>query len=156
MKNHKLSKFFLVCISVIGLVLLPFAIFKRSTKDWVIINLVAVIGNSFIDKYLVLKGFLKYPHRLFPKYVIHLPFDFILYPLLLLYYNQWTVDSKPLGLFLKLFPFIIPQVIIETFAERKTKLITWRRGWGWHHSLISLALKLLVCRGIIAFIRRID
>ncbi|OLO28077.1 hypothetical protein BTR23_18355 [Alkalihalophilus pseudofirmus] len=35
--------------------------------------------------------------------LILLPFDFILYPLMLLYYNQWTLNSKPTGVFLTLF-----------------------------------------------------
>ena len=75
---------------------------------------------------------------------------------MLLYYNQWTINSKPIGIFLKLFPFIIPQVMIETFAARTTKLITWKKGWTWYHSGISLVLKFLLCRGIIGMIRFIN
>jgi hypothetical protein len=52
----------------------------------------------------------------------------------LLYYNQWTLNSKPLGIFLKILPFAIPEVIIETIAERKSNLITWKKGWNWYHS----------------------
>ncbi|WP_078429086.1 CBO0543 family protein [Alkalihalobacterium alkalinitrilicum] len=85
--------------------------------------------------------------------LILLPFDFSLYPLMLLYYNQWTLNSKPTGVFLKLFPFVIPQVIIESIAAKKTKLITWKKGWSWYHSFISLAVKLLLCRSIIGIIR---
>lgn len=102
---------------------LPFAIVKRSFKDWIIVYLVSFIGNFFSDKYLVTRGYLKYPKKLFPKFKIHLPFDYIHYPLLLLYYNQWTLNSKPVGIILKLFPFVIPQTIIETIASKKTNLI---------------------------------
>lgn len=143
-------------ISITGMVLLPFAIVKRSFKDWIIVYLVSVIGNFFSDKYLVSKGYLKYPIKLFPKYEIHLPFDFIHYPLMLLYFNQWTLNSKLTDIFLKLFPFVIPQTIIETIAAKKTNLIKWKKGWNWYHSLISLTLKLLLCRGIIAIIRKIN
>jgi hypothetical protein len=148
--------FGLIIITIIGLVLLPFAIVKRSFKDWIIVYLVSFIGNYFSDKYLVARGYLKYPKKLFPKYKIHLPFDYIHYPLMLLYYNQWTLNSKPLGIILKLFPFVIPQTIIETIASKKTNLIKWKNGWTWYHSLISLMVKLLICRSIIAIIRIIN
>ncbi|WP_227521459.1 MULTISPECIES: CBO0543 family protein [Bacillus] len=150
------SYYFLIIATIMGLVLLPFAIVKRSFKDWIIVYLVSFIGNYFTDKYLVNKGFLKYPKKLFPKYKIQLPFDFIFYPLMLLYYNQWTLNSRPVGIIAKIFPFVIPITIFETIAAKKTKLIKWKKGWTWYHSLISLTLKLLICRGIILIIRIIN
>ncbi|MDF1510959.1 hypothetical protein PZE06_22770 [Robertmurraya sp. DFI.2.37] len=147
---------FLITITIVGLVLLPFAIVKRSFKDWIIVYLVSFLGNFFSDKYLVSKGYLKYPLKLFPKSKIHLPFDFIHYPLILLYYNQWTLNSKPIGIILKLIPFVLPQTIFETIAAKKTNLIKWKNGWSWYHSFISLSLKLLLCRGIISIIRKIN
>jgi hypothetical protein len=155
--NRKESRSLLFLVTLISLFLLPFAIIKRPFKDWLIVYLVSFIGNSFADRYLVSKGYLKYDVRPFRrKFKIHLPFDYVMYPLLLLYYNQWTLNSKPSGLFFKLFPFIIPQTIIETIAERKTHLITWRRGWTWVHSFISLLIKFLLCRMMIAIIRIIN
>lgn len=148
--------YFLIATTLTGLMLLPFAIVKRSFKDWIIVYLVSFIGNLLSDQYLVKKGYLKYQKKLFPKYKIHLPFDFIHYPLMLLYYNQWTLNSKPAGIILKLFPFVIPLTIIETIAEKKTNLIKWKRGWSWYHSFISMILKLFICRGIIATIRKIN
>jgi hypothetical protein len=155
--NRKESRSLLFLVTLISLFLLPFAIIKRPFKDWLIVYLVSFIGNSFADRYLVSKGYLKYDVRPFRrKFKIHLPFDYVMYPLLLLYYNQWTLNSKPSGIFFKLFPFIIPQTIIETIAERKTHLITWRRGWTWVHSFISLLIKFLLCRMMIAIIRIIN
>ncbi|WP_018664836.1 CBO0543 family protein [Heyndrickxia acidiproducens] len=144
----------LTLLTAVPLLLLPFAIFKRPLKDWVIIYLVSIIGNSFLDKYLVSKRYLKYPVRPLAKiFKIHLPFDFIHYPLMLLYYNQWTLNSKPAGFILKLLSLVIPQVIFEMIAAKKTRLIVWNKGWSWQHSLLSLISKLLLCRGIIAIIR---
>jgi hypothetical protein len=148
---------FLTATTLIGIALLPYAIVKRSFKDWLIVFLVSVIGNSMADRYLVSQGYLRYNIRPFKKrFKIHLPFDYIHYPLMLLYYNQWTLNSKPAGIIFKLFPFIIPQVLLETIAERKTELITWRKGWSWYHSFITLIIKMLLCRGIIALVRRIN
>ena len=155
--NKGQAKTFLLITSIVSLILLPFAIFKRSFKDWLIVYLVSCVGNFFSDRYLVSKGYLKYKIRPFPmNFAIHLPFDFILYPLLLLYYNQWTLNSKPLGIFIKLFAFVIPQVIIETIAEKKTDLIKWKKGWGWQQSFITLLIKFLLCRLIIAAIRKVN
>lgn len=156
-KQNRLSATLLYTSALAALFLLPFAIVKRSFKDWIIVYLVSIIGNSWADRYLVSKGYIKYEIRPFKKnFKIHLPFDYVQYPLMLLYYNQWTLNSKPLGIFLKLFPFIIPQVMIETFAAKKTKLITWKKGWTWYHSGFSLILKFIICRGIIAMIRIIN
>ncbi|MBY0099356.1 CBO0543 family protein [Mesobacillus maritimus] len=153
-KKTILSETFLLLSTVIALALLPFAIIKRPLKDWIIVYLVSIIGNSLTDRFLVSRGYLGYKIRPFSNRVkIHLPFDYIHYPLLLLYYNQWTLNSKPTGIFFKLFPFVIPQVIVETIAAKKTKLITWKKGWSWYHSAISLGVKLLLCRSIIAMIR---
>jgi hypothetical protein len=156
-KKSKASVAFLFTTTLIGIALLPFAIVKRSFKDWLIVFLVSVIGNSMADRYLVSQGYLHYNIRPYKKrFKIHLPFDYIHYPLMLLYYNQWTLNSKPAGIIFKLFPFVIPQVFIETIAERKTKLISWRKGWSWYHSTITLIIKMLVCRGIIAMVRMIN
>ncbi|WP_332327685.1 CBO0543 family protein [Metabacillus litoralis] len=75
---------------------------------------------------------------------------------MLLYYNQWTLNSRPIGIFLKAIILITPQIILETLAERKTKLIRWKKGWSWYHSFLSMILKLLLCRSIIAIIRIIN
>lgn len=156
-KQFRSIPYYLVILSTItGLVLLPFAIIKKSFKDWIIVYLVSVIGNYGADKYLVSRGYLRYKWKPFSKFKVHLPFDFIHYPLLLLYYNQWTLNSKLSGIILKLFPLVIPQIIIETVAAKKTKLITWKKGWSWYHSLFAIVLKLLICRSIISIIRVIN
>jgi len=152
-----IEKNFLLITSLVSVILLPFAIFKKSFKDWIIVYLVSLIGNSLLDRALVSKGYIEYDVRPFPKkFGIHLPFDYLHYPLMLLYYNQWTLNSRPMGILLKTFPFIIPQVFIETMAERNTDLITWKKGWTWKHSFISLFMKFLFCRMIIGAIRLLN
>jgi hypothetical protein len=155
--DKKFQIAFLSLATLASFILMPFAIVKRPLKDWIIVYLVSVIGNSFADRFLVSKGYLKYKIRPFnKKFMIHVPFDYLHYPLLLLYYNQWTLNSRPSGIIFKLFPIIIPQVIIETFAEKKTDLITWKKGWTWYHSFLSLLAKLLLCRLVIAVIRKVN
>ncbi|GAE24555.1 hypothetical protein JCM9140_493 [Halalkalibacter wakoensis JCM 9140] len=155
--NRVEERLFLYVTSVVAAVLLPFAIIKKPLKDWIIVYLVSCIGNSYADRFLVSKGYLEYKVKPFSKKVpIHLPFDFLIYPLLLLYFNQWTLHSKPAGLLGKLFILVIPQVIIETIAEKKTNLISWKNGWSGTHSFISLLVKFLMCRFIISIIRKVN
>ncbi|WP_062353531.1 CBO0543 family protein [Bacillus kwashiorkori] len=157
MKKRTFEYAFLIFTSVVGIFLLPFLIVKRSFKDWLIVYLVSVIGNSLFDRYFVSKGFLQYKIRPFKKKLaIHAPFNYIHYPVMLLYYNQVTLNSKLPAMLLKLLPFVIPQVILETIAAKKTKLITWRKGWSWYHSFVSMSLKLFLCRLIIGFVRIIN
>ncbi|MGM0847028.1 MAG: hypothetical protein ACQEUT_18885 [Bacillota bacterium] len=66
------------------------------------------------------------------------------------------MNSKPSGILLKLLPFVIPQVIVESIAERKTDLIPWKKGWTGYHTFLSLSVKLLICRGIISLVRIIN
>ena len=51
--NKKSERYVLKTTTVAALLLLPFAIVKRSVKDWIIVYLVSYIGNSFADRYLV-------------------------------------------------------------------------------------------------------
>jgi amino acid transporter len=82
LKRKDIPYYFLIINTIIGFVLLPFAIVKRSFKDWVIVYLVSCIGNFFSDEYLVTRGYLKYPKKPFSKLKIHLPFDYFNAPLL--------------------------------------------------------------------------
>ncbi|MGD6967520.1 hypothetical protein ACQCVP_13905 [Rossellomorea vietnamensis] len=55
-------------------------------QELLIMYLVSVIGHSTIDRYLVTQGYLRYNIlTLSEKVSIHLPFDYIHYPLMLLY-----------------------------------------------------------------------
>ena len=73
-KQYRLSATMLYTSAFVALFLLPFAIVKRSFKDWNIVYLVSIIGNSSADRYLVSKGYLKYEIRPFKKnFKIHLP-----------------------------------------------------------------------------------
>ncbi|RXI96378.1 hypothetical protein DS745_21925 [Anaerobacillus alkaliphilus] len=155
-KKSIFSSYFLIVTTITGLGLLPFAIIKRPLKDWIIVYIVSIIENYFADYFLVSKGYLKYKRKIFPRIKVHLPFDFVHYPLMLLFYNQWTLNSKPIGLILKLIPIVVPQIIIETIAAKYTKLITWKKGWNWYHSFISVVIKMLLCRSIIAIIRMMN
>ncbi|MDE5414303.1 CBO0543 family protein [Alkalihalobacterium chitinilyticum] len=156
--NKKLDKFILGTLFVVGIGLLPLALRKRPIKDWLLVFLWNAATNGIIDNFVVTYNTVKYPTRLLPKvFKINILFDFLLYPTMTMFYNQFTEkDNKPLTIFLKLLCFTIPMILIELWAERNTGLIKFKRSWKWYHSFISLNVKSLVTRLWIGLVRKME
>ncbi|MGO4886127.1 CBO0543 family protein [Anaerobacillus sp. MEB173] len=157
MKSYIVDKFILLSLLVLGFCLLPFVLRKPPIKDWLLVFLWNAVTNGIIDKIVVSYKTVKYPVRLLPKiFKTNILFDFLLYPIMTIIYNQLTEKDKPFFLFIKLFIFTIPMILIELLAERKTGLIKFKRGWKWYHSFISLNIKSLLTRLWIGWVRKIE
>ncbi|MBM4761478.1 CBO0543 family protein [Bacillus sp. B15-48] len=142
MVRGKCEKKILLGLLGLGIGLLPFVFRRTGLKDWLLVFFASAFSNGVIDKIIVANNFLKYPVRLLPKYFqVHILFDALLYPLVNIMYNQLTLKDNHLIALFKLFYFIIPMVVIEVWAERRTKLIEFKRGWRWYHSFVSLMVK---------------
>lgn len=141
----------------IGIGLLP-AIFKdKLNKDWVIIFLLKAYLSSFLDHIVTGKKRITYPVRFLPKYFrINILFDYLLFPLLCVFYNQVTYRSNLMGIFLKVLLFSIPMTLVEVFLERKTKLIKFKKNWHWYYTLLSETFIILFVRMFIGLIRNIQ
>ncbi|MGV3464201.1 MAG: CBO0543 family protein [Heyndrickxia sp.] len=61
----------------------------------------------------VKKGYIKYPINLFKSFDIRFIFDYLLYPISCVYYNQITKKSNILGIMVKTFYFTIPMAVTE-------------------------------------------
>ncbi|WP_312889164.1 CBO0543 family protein [Desertibacillus haloalkaliphilus] len=156
MKRNKIDKGILGSLLAFGFVLLPIMLRKPPIKDWLLVFLWNAVTNGIIDKVVVSYNTVKYPVRLLPKmFKTNILFDFLLYPVVTIIYNQLTEKDKPLVIFLKLFYFTIPMILIELYAERKTGLIKFKRGWRWYHSFISLNIKSLLTRLWIGWVRKL-
>ncbi|WP_396652643.1 CBO0543 family protein [Metabacillus sp. KUDC1714] len=83
-------------------------------------------------------------------------FDYLLFPILCVFYNQLTFRSNLKGILLKLFLFSIPMTLAEVFFERKTKLIKFNKNWHWYHTLLSETFIMLFVRMFIGLIRIIQ
>jgi hypothetical protein len=66
------------------------------------------------------------------------------------------VRDKPCAIFYKLLSLIIPFFLIEFWAEKKTGLIRWKKGWNWYHTLIGIMFKSLATRLFIGIVRKIS
>lgn len=147
----------LQCLLILGFSLLPFFLRKPPIKDWLLVFLWNAVTNGIIDKLIVSYKTVKYPVRLLPDmFKTNILFDFLLYPIITIAYNQLTIKDKTLGIFIKVFYFTIPMILIELWAERKTGLIKFQRAWKWYHSFISLSIKSLLTRLWIGWVRKVD
>jgi hypothetical protein len=45
---------------------------------------------------------------------------------------------------------------IELWAEKRTKLIEWKTGWMWYHTIASVTLKSYLNRMVIGWIRKVE
>ncbi|WP_423808705.1 CBO0543 family protein [Pontibacillus yanchengensis] len=128
---------------------------KHPRKDWVLIFFMKCFISSLVDKITVSCGWIEYPVRLFPRFLkISVLFDYLLFPLLCVWFNQTSYTSNMKSILLQAFwIYSLPVTIFETWLERKTDLIRYKR-WSWFHSLTSLAATFLLVRGIMGLIRR--
>jgi hypothetical protein len=152
--DQKFEKNTLRFLLVFGLIAFSTLIKKPPTKDWIIIFLFKGYLSSILDKIVVRKGYIKYPVKLFKSFDISFIFDYLLFPVSCVYYNQVTKSSNILGIILKSFYFSVPMTLIEHFFETRTSLISFKKGWNSYASLVSITVTFLLSRGFIAIIRK--
>lgn len=75
---------------------------------------------SLVDNLIVKRGYVQYPTR-FPRQVkTSVLFDYILFPITCVFYNQLTKDSRIIQCLLKVLYFSIPMTIAELWLEKYT------------------------------------
>ncbi|MRH45084.1 hypothetical protein GH741_20800 [Aquibacillus halophilus] len=148
------DKSILYGITLLGFLLLLFALNKKPRKDWLIVFLLETLIANFIGNIVVANKRLVFPIRLFPKaFQSSVLYDNLLLPLMCVFYNQTTYHTKLVGMIIQSFLYSIPMTIIEVILERKTKLIDYKK-WNWSYTLFSLSGTFLLSRGLMGFIRR--
>jgi hypothetical protein len=152
--NQKFEKNTLRFLLVFGIIAFGKLMKQSPAKDWLLIFFFKGYLSSILDKLVVRKGYIKYPVKLFKSFDISFIFDYLLYPIACVHYNQVTKSSNILGILLKVFYFSIPMSLIEHFFETRTSLISYRKGWNIYTSLISLSTTFLISRGFIAITRK--
>ena len=152
------EKRFLNFLFTLGIIAFPFVVFrKKPLKDWLIVYFFVGLISGIIDKILVTKGKLKYPVKKFKNiFLVSCTFDYIICPLMNIIYNQVTYKDNYILKFLKLFLFITPMTLFETFLEKNTNLIKWKNGWKWYHTYISIFIKYFSVRTLMDLVRYIS
>ncbi|MFC0273516.1 CBO0543 family protein [Metabacillus herbersteinensis] len=154
--RNQLEKTILRFLLVFGIVTFFNLIRKPPVKDWLIIFLIKGYISSILDKLLVRKGYIDYPVKLFKSFDISFIFDYLLFPVTCVYFNQFTKASTLPGIIAKLFAFSIPMAIIEHILEKKTKLISFKKGWNTYRSFITVNITFILVRILIGVIRKAD
>lgn len=140
---------------IIGLFLLPFTIKGKHIKDWIIIFLLKGFFSSIMDTFLIKRKKVSYPKRFLPRYFqINVLFDYLLFPITCVLFNQTTYNSNVLGIMFKALLFSIPMTAIETILEKNTKLIRFSKQWSSIHTLVSEMLTFMGTRLFIGLVRK--
>ncbi|MED4219550.1 hypothetical protein P4671_26615 [Priestia megaterium] len=157
MKRKKKDRLFLKCITVIFVGSLPFILKKTPIKDLLLVLFMNGYTNAIVDRFLVNRQILEYPVRFIPKeFKSNVLFDFLCLPTVSLWLYHLTKNDNPFKIVYKIVLTISSLFLVELWAEKNTKLIKWKKGWKWYHSLISLNLRVLFSRSVIAIINIIQ
>jgi len=127
---------------------------KPPLKDWLIIFFFKSYMASIIDNFLVKKGYLKYPVRIFKFIDYSFLFSYLIFPIACVYYNQVTRNSNIIGILLKCIIFTLPSTVAEFYLEKYTDLIKYKKNWNANYSFVTIALTFLLVRGFIGIVRK--
>ncbi|WP_319003536.1 CBO0543 family protein [Bacillus shivajii] len=113
--------------------------------------------SSFIASFVVKNKNITFPIRFLPKYFdISILFDYLIFPLLCVFFNRTTLKMNPTkSIFLSLC-FSFPMTLLEIILERHTDLIKYKRNWNWIITYSSLAMTFLFIRLLMSIIRKLN
>jgi hypothetical protein len=149
------EKGFLKFLFFFTLLLYPFLLKRMGMKNFLLTFLLNGFTNGIIDKFIVNRKLIKYPVRLLKRdFRIHVLFDFLLYPVTSILINETTKKDGVIITVCKTLSFVSVIVLVETWAEKYTKLIRWSRKWNWYYSFLSMTVKSLLNRMIIGSLRK--
>lgn len=141
----------------VGLLLIPFAFKREKLKDWFLIFFLKGYISSFLDQIIVKKKQVSYPARFMSKYFdSSILFDYLLFPILCVFYNRTSEKSNLNSIFLQSFIYSTPMTVLEVILEKYTNLIKYNKNWNWLITYLSLVITFLFVRGFIAIIRKFN
>lgn len=152
-----MQKILLKIIFSIGLVSVPFAFKRKNLKEWLLIFFLKGYISSFIDQVIVKNKNISYPIRFMPKYFqLSILFDYLLFPLLCVFYNRTSMKSKLSSIILQPLIYSMPMTILEVILERYTHLIHYRKKWNWIITYSTLVITFLFVRGFMTVTRKLN
>ncbi|NPV93162.1 MAG: hypothetical protein HPY50_20570 [Firmicutes bacterium] len=138
---------------LISLLILAFIVDWRYFNEWVVVYLFKSMLDLLLDNIAVSHHLLGYPQRLLPQYFqSNLLFDFFVFPVVCIWYNQVTREKKLAGIILYAFLFSAVMTAVEFPIERWTELLDYVR-WTSFTTFYTLFVAFLVSRGFMAFYR---
>lgn len=139
--------------ALIGLLLLIFAVDWHYFRDWVVVFLFKCLIDSLWGTAVINQHLLEYPFRQFPQfYKMSILFDFWIFPILCVLYNQITKKRGFRLILVYAILFSAGMTAIEYPLELYTELIHYH-NWSWYITFITLTVTFLSSRAFIAFYR---
>lgn len=136
-----------------ALLLLIFAVDWRYFRDWIVIFLYKSVLDSLWGEAVVRINLIVYPDRLFPQFFdSSILFDFWVFPVLCILYNQVTRERGLWSIFFYAVLFSAGMTAIEYPLELYTDLIKYIK-WSWFTTFYTLTITFLSSRAFIAFYR---
>ncbi|MFD2923092.1 CBO0543 family protein [Halobacillus naozhouensis] len=138
----------------IGVGLFILALRRPPQKDWLLIFFVTAYFGSFIGALVVEKNLISYPVTfLKPPFQSSVLFEFLLLPVLSMYYYQTSYHSNVFGFIWQAASYSSVMTIIEFFLERYTDLIEYHQ-WKWYFTLITVFTFLICVRSLMWVINK--
>jgi len=136
-----------------GLLLLIFVVDWRYFRDWIVVFLYNSLLDSFWGTAVVAASLLEFPFRQFPQlYKMSLLFDYWIFPILCVLYNQITRERGLWPIIYYASLFSAGMTAIEYPLELYTNLIKYI-NWNWFTTFYTLTITFLSSRAFIAFFR---
>ncbi|WP_273849912.1 CBO0543 family protein [Guptibacillus spartinae] len=147
-----IEKTILWLLVLIGVGLFVFSMRKPPIKEWLLFFLLTGYFSSIIGVIVVEEGMLTYPVNLFNRHFdSSLTYEYVLFPVVGVYYYQSTFRSGWTGYFVKGFIYSGIITITEFFLEKYTDLIHYE-SWTWYYTFFSTILLLLIIRIIVNYL----
>ncbi len=136
----------------LGIGLFIFSLRKPPLKEWLLFFLLTGYFSSIIGVIVVEEGMLTYPVNLFNRHFdSSLTYEYVLFPVLGIYYYQSTFRSGWGGYVGKAAIYSAIITILEFFLEKYTDLIHYE-SWTWWYTFLSTLLLLVMIRVIVKYL----
>ncbi|HEX7065120.1 MAG TPA: CBO0543 family protein [Bacillales bacterium] len=149
-----MDKLLLWAFFLVGVLLLILSFRKSPVREWLFIFTFTGYLSSFLSVFVVEEGMLSYPVNIFPSYYDTSPlYEYLLLPVIFIYYYQTSYDSNWPGLIGQAFIYSAFLTIVEKFLEEYTKLIDYYT-WTWVDSFLGIFFMMIFIRGTLKLLNR--
>ncbi|WP_431522046.1 CBO0543 family protein [Guptibacillus hwajinpoensis] len=149
------EKFLLWILFSSGVGLFLYNLSRPHAKEWLLIFLLTGYCASILGTLVVEEKMLSYPSNIFHHFDSSVTYEYVLFPLISVYYYRSTYRLGLGGILLRGAVYSGGITIIEYFLERYTDLIHYYT-WTWGYTFISTFFLLLFVRGIVQLFRDIN
>lgn len=142
-----------IAAALLALAALIILVDWRYFRDWVVVFLYKCLLDSLWGAAVINTGKIEYSFRQLPQYYrVSLLFDFWVFPILCILYNQITRERGIWPIIYYAVLFSAGMTAIEYPLELYTDLIKYN-NWSWFTTFYTLTITFLSSRAFIAFYR---